>query len=236
HVTSLAVDVHNRHTVAAVGTEEGLLSKVVLDERQESDKQILEYNMGSDSDDVTDRSIRPNPAFDNKRRDLYVLSGRRLIRVPFGSCRPHQTCDSCLTSNDPLACGWCGTYCAHRDECDPLLFNQTVCPPVIYDFEPKSGPLRGGTVITITGNNLGQYRDSYENSNITVTVAETNCPVVEWTASRVTCQTQSVLKTVSGKVRVKVHDRFTLKGYDIEGEVQSELEFKYYGRWSLIFT
>ena len=43
------------------------------------------------------------------------------------------------------------------------------CPsPVIADFIPKSGPIEGGTTITITGRDLGVTYDDFTSNNIVV--------------------------------------------------------------------
>jgi hypothetical protein len=60
------------------------------------------------------------------------------------------------------------------------------------------GPISGGTVVAITGDNLGENRGDYENSNITVKIAETDCHVIQWSNKRVECKTDSVAKQVSG--------------------------------------
>ena len=43
------------------------------------------------------------------------------------------------------------------------------CPaPTIFDFNPKSGPLDGGTTITITGKDLGVTYEDYDLNSIKV--------------------------------------------------------------------
>jgi len=72
------------------------------------------------------------------------------------------------------------------------------CPPEVSKFTPKSGPVSGGTTITIYGDNLGKPHHSSENSNIRITVAGTECDVTDWQPRRVQCITKHVEKEVSG--------------------------------------
>ena len=198
HVTSLAVAIQNRQTVAAIGTEDGLISKIKLDEPMASEKPLFEMNI---SGQLKDRSIRPNPAFDSTEKFLYLLSGNQLVKFPFGSCSLHTDCASCLDPErvDPLRCGWCDSYCATDEECQtPTLMSRSRCPPEVFDFTPKSGPLSGGTVVTISGDNLGTRHSSQENSDIHVTIADSECQVTQQQPRRVQCITTGVKKEVSG--------------------------------------
>jgi hypothetical protein len=78
-------------------------------------------------------------------------------------------------------CGWCGgpsgtspttERCDLLEECSNLtavVDEGTNCPdPVIIDFNPKIGPLEGGTTITITGRELGVSIDDFGPESITV--------------------------------------------------------------------
>ncbi len=182
--------------MAAIGTEDGRIMKVLLDDRSAAEKPLFEMNLSGQS---TDRSIRSNPAFDNEEQYLYLLSGNQLVKFPFGSCSLHTDCSSCLDPSDPLHCGWCDTYCATEEEChNPLLMSKSMCPPEVFEFSPKSGPLSGGTIVTISGDNLGRPHASSENSKIKITIAGAECEVIDWQPRRVQCRTNPVEKEVSG--------------------------------------
>ncbi|XP_054163112.1 hepatocyte growth factor receptor-like isoform X2 [Oppia nitens] len=229
-VTSLATDVHNDRTVAAIGTDDGIIKKIILDDPKESEEIIFEMNVSTHTS--KDRSIRPNPAFDSKRKNLYFLSDNQVIQFPFGSCSLHTDCASCLSTVDPLKCGWCGSYCATTDECDnPELMSNVECPPEIDYFVPNSGPTRGGTVITIIGHNLGTKLASEENSKINITIADTECDVVSWNMTLIECRTKSVPKEVFGKINIKVHSLFNGqthgRNFDIKGVTESGEYFKF---------
>jgi hypothetical protein len=128
-----------------------------------------------------------------------------------------------------LRCGWCDTYCATDEECQyPTLMSKNRCPPEVFDFNPKSGPVSGGTIVTISGDNLGTPQHSQENSNIYITIAGIECEVISQQSRRIQCRTKEVKKEVSGKVRVKVQDvTFNGNSYDINGTAESTEEYKF---------
>ena len=70
------------------------------------------------------------------------------------------SCTSCLAVNigTGYGCGWCGgtSRCVEPETC-PSITNQLLnCPsPVLRSVSPSSGPVGGGTRLTITGTDLG---------------------------------------------------------------------------------
>ena len=103
------------------------------------------------------------------------------------------------------------------------------CPPEVFDFTPKTGPLMGGTNVTINGDNLGEEHDMLSKSEINITIAGSVCKVFEWQSMRVQCTTGPVDKEVSAQIEIYVHDvRYdSERDYDINGTAQSRDEFKY---------
>ena len=89
--------------------------------------------------------------------DSFVYFGVKdnVVKFPLTSCSIYRTCASCLSSNDPLGCGWCGTHCARRSECSNKVFTHETCPPIVYGFHPQKAPLAGGTILEIRGQNFG---------------------------------------------------------------------------------
>ena len=92
-------------------------------------------------------------------------------------------CSSCsnLRLVQNLDCIWCSRHNSLRDNtclfignCPTTLHSpnqeiNTTCPaPTITDFNPKSGPVEGGTTITITGTDLGVTFDDFTNRSITI--------------------------------------------------------------------
>ncbi|RWS07647.1 plexin A-like protein [Dinothrombium tinctorium] len=81
-----------------------------------------------------------------------------------------RNCGFCLELPEKFNCGWCQDHCDIEENCAKnrsrasWLNNQEICPdPKITDFYPKSGPIEGGTNITIEGLNLGRKFEDIEN-------------------------------------------------------------------------
>uniref|UniRef100_A0A8C2TY34 Plexin-B1 n=1 Tax=Coturnix japonica TaxID=93934 RepID=A0A8C2TY34_COTJA len=97
--------------------------------------------------------------------------------VTFYNCSVgHTDCSRCQTADSKYNCVWCGgdkPSCIFRGSCKEEI--EDLCPaPLIHSVYPLSGPVEGGTRITITGSNLGQkHQDIAE----TVTVAGIPCAV-----------------------------------------------------------
>ncbi|OXB78664.1 UNVERIFIED_CONTAM: hypothetical protein H355_002629, partial [Colinus virginianus] len=114
--------------------------------------------------------------FVQRRRHLRVDSAADL-HVTFYNCSVgHTDCSRCQTADSKYSCVWCGgdkPSCIFRGSCKEEI--EDLCPaPLIHSVYPLSGPVEGGTRITITGSNLGQkHQDIAE----TVTVAGIPCAV-----------------------------------------------------------
>uniref|UniRef100_A0A672ISZ3 Plexin-A2 n=1 Tax=Salarias fasciatus TaxID=181472 RepID=A0A672ISZ3_SALFA len=81
-----------------------------------------------------------------------------------------DSCGMCLKANPRFECGWCvgEKKCSLRQECTPpestwmhaTTGNSRCAHPKITKLSPETGPRQGGTMLTITGENLGlQFRD-----------------------------------------------------------------------------
>ena len=87
-----------------------------------------------------------------------------------------NNCGACLELDEKYSCGWCQQTetCEVSDNCkqpsqslstqvNSWLNRQQICPnPQILDFFPKTGPLEGGTNLTIEGINLGRNFEDIE--------------------------------------------------------------------------
>uniref|UniRef100_A0AAQ5XTG9 Plexin-B1 n=1 Tax=Amphiprion ocellaris TaxID=80972 RepID=A0AAQ5XTG9_AMPOC len=87
-------------------------------------------------------------------------------------------CSRCRTADPKYGCVWCGgaasSRCVYQDSCTDEI--KHTCPaPVIHFLDPVSGPVEGGTVVTISGSNLGQRAEDIQSS---VTVAGVPCSVI----------------------------------------------------------
>uniref|UniRef100_A0A7M4FID7 Plexin-B1 n=1 Tax=Crocodylus porosus TaxID=8502 RepID=A0A7M4FID7_CROPO len=118
----------------------------------------------------------------------------------------HADCSRCQTADPKYSCVWCGgeqPSCIFRESCREEV--EDLCPaPLIHSVYPLSGPVEGGTRITIVGSNLGRkHQDIAE----TVTVAGIPCIVdaLQYEiSSSIVCTTGSSGTERAGHVAVEV--------------------------------
>uniref|UniRef100_A0A1I7TGI6 Sema domain-containing protein n=1 Tax=Caenorhabditis tropicalis TaxID=1561998 RepID=A0A1I7TGI6_9PELO len=109
-------------------------------------------------------------------------------------------CSSCLALSPSLSCGWCNRKCSH--ECHEAKTTAVCDPPRIDRFEPSSGPIEGGTIIKIYGNDLGM---SVEDVRGKIYVAGSRCNIVEYHVSNmIACQVDKG-SSVGKSAKVVVH-------------------------------
>uniref|UniRef100_A0A8C7VPJ5 Plexin-B1 n=1 Tax=Oncorhynchus mykiss TaxID=8022 RepID=A0A8C7VPJ5_ONCMY len=144
--------------------------------------------------------------------DFAVLLTPGILSVPvtlFNCSVGRSDCSRCRTADQKYGCAWCGgarSKCSYRDSCAGEI--KQSCPaPVIHLMEPISGPVEGGTVVTISGSNLGQKAEDIQNS---VTIAGVPCTVINKPAvilhfpSRIVCETTASGGEKSGQASVEV--------------------------------
>ncbi|GFR87280.1 plexin-A4 [Elysia marginata] len=119
-------------------------------------------------------------------------------------------CSLCVNLNytqNYLGCYWCQGSCRHSTSCERIS-SSTTCPaPLIKSVWPLSGPIRGGTNITIEGSNLGTKFEDIKNS---VTVANVQCEPFRslyMPSKRIVCETQWRDQEASGPVVITVNRR-----------------------------
>ncbi|KYN31861.1 Plexin-B [Trachymyrmex septentrionalis] len=103
-----------------------------------------------------------------------------------GSHREHADCSLCVTRDARFECTWCGNSCVYRHSCLQSPF--TECPkPRIDMIKPLSGPIEGGTLVTIEGSNLGLKESDVEGK---IHIGNTPCTLVDYEVSvRIVCRT-----------------------------------------------
>ncbi|XP_036435387.1 plexin-B3 [Colossoma macropomum] len=110
-VTAVAVATEAGHTIALLGDKSGQLHKVFLHANGEG----KEY----DSVEVDSQSpVNADLLLDSTGRNIYVLTERKVTRLPVAQCERHLDCHSCLSVRDPY-CGWCSLEgrCTRKLEC-----------------------------------------------------------------------------------------------------------------------
>ena len=208
-ISSLVTDVQGRDTIVLMGNERGNFSKAVLSHDQDKLGEIL-YNeqmtiLLPNSEHRKDDKmvIRKDPVLSKEGSNtfVYFAFGYQVTKFPVDSCSIYSSCATCITSKDPLECGWCGSYCAAQSEC-PRPISRSVCSPVISEFSPNKGPLAGGTKIEIKGDNFGLPNLG---GILSVNVAGTPCiHHKDWKMDKIVCETQSATDSHEGVIEVVV--------------------------------
>lgn len=153
---------------------------------------------------------------------LRVDSADGLHVVLYDCSVGHGDCSRCQTAMPQYDCVWCeGEHprCVAREACNEAETVATQCPaPLIHSVEPLTGPIDGGTRVTIRGSNLGQHVQDVLGM---VRVAGVPCAVDvgEYdVSSSLVCITGSSGEEVTGAVAVEVPGR---------GHGVSEFSFAY---------
>lgn len=116
-----------------------------------------------------------------------------------GSHRDHADCSLCVTRSPKYQCTWCSNTCVYNETC---MFPQaSECPkPRIDMIKPLSGPVEGGTLITIEGSNLG-IQESDVRGNIRI--GDIPCELENYEISvKIECRTGPTLQEMSASIKV----------------------------------
>ncbi|KAH8398914.1 hypothetical protein KR222_011678, partial [Zaprionus bogoriensis] len=125
-----------------------------------------------------------------------------------GSHREHADCSLCVTRDAKYQCAWCGSSCVYNETCEyssPNSLNlaqvQHECPrPRIDMIKPLSGPVEGGTLITIEGSNLGIREDDVRGR---ITIGNIPCELVNYQISvKIECRTGAALHEMAAPIKV----------------------------------
>ncbi|XP_041954919.1 plexin-B1 isoform X2 [Alosa sapidissima] len=144
-----------------------------------------------------------------RRRNAFHMDTVQDLHVTLYNCSVGRSdCSRCHTADQKYGCVWCGgalSSCLFGDSCADEV--QQTCPaPVIHLIEPLSGPIEGGTTVTISGSNLGQRAEDIQHS---VTLAGVPCNVIPSSyevSSRIVCETTASGGERSGQASVEVKD------------------------------
>ncbi|XP_062419090.1 plexin-B1 isoform X2 [Pungitius pungitius] len=147
-------------------------------------------------------------AINVRRKSSFPIDTAEDLHVTLFNCSVGRSdCSRCRTADPKYGCVWCSglaaSRCVYRDSCAEEV--KHTCPaPVIHYLDPVSGPVEGGTVVTISGSNLGQRAEDIQKS---VTVAGVPCSVIHSryeVSSRIVCETTSSGREKSGQASVRV--------------------------------
>ncbi|KAM7309269.1 plexin-A4-like [Ixodes scapularis] len=175
-------------------------------------------------------AIEKSTAVDPDGNFAYFLTGKKVVRVPVGLCSLYERCSDCMNSTeDPLVCGWCGSYCATFDECPPTTnFIVQGCPILLKKVSPTKGPSSGGTLLTLEGDNFGSPAHK-PHSSIQITVGNKPCALVHWNFTFVQCKTPAGKSDTLVDIMVNVNDTYwdTEKSFDILDRKVAATAFQY---------
>ncbi|XP_030748718.1 plexin-B isoform X2 [Sitophilus oryzae] len=131
-----------------------------------------------------------------------------------GSHREHADCSLCVTRNSKYNCTWCGNSCQYFETC--MHVPHIECPrPRIDIIKPLSGPIEGGTLLTIEGSNLGLKQEDVQGK---IRIGDVPCKLVNYEVSvRIQC--------VTGPSR-REHTAPIVVGNEA-GYTESSVEFSY---------
>ncbi|XP_049807019.1 plexin-B [Schistocerca serialis cubense] len=123
-----------------------------------------------------------------------------------GSHREHPDCSLCVTRAAKYQCTWCGLTCSYSDSCQRTPVNE--CPkPRIDMIKPLSGPVEGGTLVTIEGSNLGLKEEDVKGK---IRIGDTPCELIQYEVSvRIVCRTGPAGQETSASVIVGNEAGFT---------------------------
>uniref|UniRef100_A0A8C7C6A2 Plexin-B1 n=1 Tax=Oncorhynchus kisutch TaxID=8019 RepID=A0A8C7C6A2_ONCKI len=147
-----------------------------------------------------------NPSLFDITCQLHQFASLSLPVTLYNCSVGRSDCSRCHTADQKYGCVWCGggqSTCLYGDSCSEPI-EQTCPAPVIHAIEPLSGLVEGGTVVTISGSNLGQKAEDILHS---VSVAGVSCSVIPHlyeVSSRIVCKTEASGGEKMGQVSVEV--------------------------------
>ncbi|XP_060604288.1 plexin-B2-like [Ruditapes philippinarum] len=111
-ITAVTVSVEDSKIIAFLGTTSGDILKAVVFPKNSTSfiHQPRILNIGD--------TIKKDMFTSSDEKHIFVLSERKVFKVPVESCSGFLTCNECLGSNDPY-CGWCflEERCSTKDAC-----------------------------------------------------------------------------------------------------------------------
>ncbi|KAI2797307.1 positive regulation of endothelial cell chemotaxis [Blomia tropicalis] len=181
--------------------------------------------------------FRSNPLFESSNGGyLYFRSQNGLIQIGIQSCATYTTCTACFMFGSH--CWWWNDRCIRSKHVpEEHRLAGPICSPIVYNFTPQIGPIQGGTIIMIYGDNFGgsslpsQTLDDYVN----VTIGRRQCIVQKRTKKMIECQLDKQIDEMDNmidsgmmvSVHVSYHKDAALLHYNINGTDTSKQHFTF---------
>ncbi|XP_063320866.1 plexin-D1 [Pelmatolapia mariae] len=117
-------------------------------------------------------NLRRRGDFIRHREDVFIDSPQPMKVEVYNCGVGSSDCSQCWGREDQgHLCGWCDSICKPRDECQPI---RDQCPnPEIHEISPLTGPVEGGTLLTVQGRNLGRRAKA-----VRVSIGDVNCTLL----------------------------------------------------------
>ncbi|XP_055371957.1 plexin-B isoform X2 [Condylostylus longicornis] len=117
-----------------------------------------------------------------------------------GSHREHADCSLCVTRDAKYQCSWCGTQCKYNESCS-LADRKNECPkPRIDMIKPLTGPIEGGTLLTVEGSNLGIREEDVRGK---ISIGNIPCELENYEISvKIQCRTGAVGHELTAPIKV----------------------------------
>ncbi|CAL8402674.1 unnamed protein product, partial [Arctogadus glacialis] len=123
-----------------------------------------------EGNDISDLPVNLSVVWNNN----FVIDNPYNIKAHLYKCPAlRDSCGMCLKADPRFECGWCvqEKKCSLRQECAPAesswmhatTGNSRCAHPKIIKLLPETGPTQGGTMLTITGENLGLHFKDIQN-------------------------------------------------------------------------
>uniref|UniRef100_A0A673HC61 Plexin-D1-like n=1 Tax=Sinocyclocheilus rhinocerous TaxID=307959 RepID=A0A673HC61_9TELE len=154
----------------------------------------------------------------------YIDSPKTMTVAVYSCSAGDSDCSQCWGRQaQGHICVWCENSCQQQEQCHSIT---TRCPdPHIQKVEPLSGPLTGGTLLTVQGKNLG-----HSAAQINVSIGHVPCRILpqHYTVSvRLVCETGASWEQTSDHVTVSVAGNTVGVSKDIFSFVEPRLlEFR----------
>lgn len=115
-LTAVAANPTNDFTVAYLGTSNGQLRRLVVEDA----RLAIEYS-STNVDSKRRTPINPDMVFDRRDKTadfIYVINDKRVSLIKVQDCNQYKTCADCLGAYDPH-CGWCSleNRCSIKSSC-----------------------------------------------------------------------------------------------------------------------
>ncbi|XP_069832862.1 plexin-B2 [Dendropsophus ebraccatus] len=209
--TSVAVSVANEHTIAFLGTAEGKLIKAFLHEPSR------EYRAVSFD---TKSTVKNGMVFDPAKEHVYVMTKKKVHRVPVQDCSRYSDCNECTQAKDPY-CGWCviDGKCTLKKDCDRAsepyhwLWSPDVVCLKIESAQPSNMSVKYLSDIMLT---FAPSINLHESDHLKCNYGENNKTAILEDDGSVSCpHPDSIPTTVTGQDYVNVTIKLFLTKNDV---------------------